>query len=48
MATTLEQVCGYLNDIGVGLEEDERDTNQVMFFLRPLNLSLKVYAKIRQ
>jgi hypothetical protein len=48
MATTLEQVCGYLNDIGVGLEEDERDTNQVMFFLRPLNLSLKVYANIRR
>lgn len=48
MATTLEQVCGYLNDIGVGLEQVENDKDQVMFFLGPLNLSIKVYANIRR
>lgn len=48
MATTLEQVCSYLNDIGVGLEQVENDKDQVMFFLGPLNLSIKVFANIRR
>ena len=48
MATTLEQVCSYLNDIGVGLEQVENDKDQVMFFLGPLSLSIKVFANIRR
>lgn len=48
MATTLEQVCGYLNDIGVNLEQIDNDNHQVMFILRPLGLSIKVYANIHR
>ncbi|MCC2636585.1 MAG: hypothetical protein K0Q68_304 [Moraxellaceae bacterium] len=47
MATTIEQVCGYLNDLGVSVSEVDRDNEQILFFLSPLNLSLRCYINLR-
>lgn len=46
MATSLEQVKQYLNDLGVGIDEVDEERRQVKFFLGPLNLQLLCFANV--
>lgn len=46
MATSIEQVKQYLNDLGVGIDEVDEERRQVKFFLGPLNLQLLCFANV--
>lgn len=46
MATTLEQVREYLNDLGVEIVAIDAEREQIMFYLYPLNLALRCYINL--